>query len=54
MIGTRLMMEMATGKFSVSSLDFECRGVFGKQFDPLVFGRFSKFATKRAKMTVKE
>ena len=27
------------------------RGVFGQQFDPLVFERFSKFATKIAKMT---
>ena len=30
------------------------RGVFGQQFDPLVFERFSKFATKIAKMTGKE
>ena len=30
------------------------RGVFGQQFDPLVFENFSKFTTKRAKMTVKE
>ena len=30
------------------------RGVFGQHFDPLVFERFSKFATKIAKMTGKE
>ena len=30
------------------------RGVFDQQFDPLVFENFSKFATKSAKMTVKE
>ena len=30
------------------------RGVFGQQFDPLVSESFSKFMTKRAKMTVKE
>ena len=30
------------------------RGVFGQQLDPLVFENFSKFTTKRAKMTVKE
>ena len=30
------------------------RGVFGQQFDPLVFENFSKLTTKRAKMTVKE
>ena len=30
------------------------RGVFDQQFDPLVFENFSKFANKRAKMTVKE
>ena len=30
------------------------RGVFGQQFDPLVFEKLSKFTTKRAKMTVKE
>ena len=30
------------------------RGVFDQLFDPLVFENFSKFTTKRAKMTVKE
>mgnify|MGYP001799661784 CR=1 FL=1 len=30
------------------------RGVFGQQFDPLAFERFSKFATKIAKITGKE
>ena len=30
------------------------RGVFGQQFDPLMFENFSNFTTKRAKMTVKE
>ena len=29
-------------------------GIFGQQFDPLVFVNFSKFTTKRVKMTVKE
>ena len=35
-------------------IGFPSRGVFGQQFDPLVFENFSKFTTKRAKMTVKE
>ena len=30
------------------------RGVFGQQLDPLVFQNHSKFATKKAKMTVNE
>ena len=34
--------------------DTSHRGVFGQKFDPLVFENFSKFTTKRAKMTVKE
>ena len=31
-----------------------CQGVFGQQFDQIVFENFSKLTTKRAKMTVKE
>ena len=30
------------------------QGVFGQRFHPLVFESFSKFTTKRAKMTLKE
>ena len=30
------------------------RGVFGQQFDQLVFENFSKFMTKRAEVTMKE
>ena len=32
----------------------QTRGVFDQQFDPLVFESFLKFATKRAKITMKE
>ena len=50
------LMYYLLGKVHISypGQDMGIRGVFGQQFDPLVFERFLKFATKIAKMTGKE